>query len=189
MFNCLSCFCSCWKVADWSEGPCSQVHSLSASSRDTSRSPKMERQRAKSRSRARCLRRVSAAAPVSPLLSRSRRSHSTPTTMRRSSTCCPSRPHQSAWRTATRCMLEPSSVSRPHPVSYPNLPAIGWERTSLSAAAKAGSRWVFTSSRCWRCRINLDHSSSFKLELVWFVLNSKKRKTKKEKKNYELNLT
>lgn len=180
-------FWSCWKVANWIEGLCSLVHNLSASSPDTSPSPKMERQRAKSRSRARCRRRrVSAAAPVSPLLCRSRRSPSIPTTIRRSSTCCRSRPHQSAWRTATRSTLEPSSVSRPHLVSYPNLPAIGWERTSLSTAAKAGSRWVFTSSRCWRFRINHDRSSSFKLELVWFLLNSKNRKKKQKNQSYSI---
>lgn len=176
-------FCSCWKAADWSEGPCSQVRNLSASSPDTSPSPKMEVQRAGSRSRARCPRRVSTAAPVSPPLSRSRRSPSTPATMPRWSTRCPPRSRQSAWRTATRSTLEPSSVSRPHPVSYPNLPAIGWERTSLSTAAKAGSRWASTSSRCWRFRIN-DRSSSFKLELVWLVVNSKKTRQEKTKQKW-----
>lgn len=154
--NCLFLFCSCWnpKVVDRSEGPCSQEAKLPATFPDTSKWPKMWTPGATSPSRTKhqvlltLQRRRITAAPVSPPLfaslhPESRKNLSMPPTTWRSwaHRLLKLRPNTS--KMVRKSMLELSSVSRPHPVSYLNRPVTGSEKTSLNIATKAESKWLF----------------------------------------------
>lgn len=158
-------FPSCWKAADWNEGPRSQVARLPATCPDTTKLPRMGSHGAASPSKARPAlllaprRRVATTAPISPppstsLPPGSKKSPSTSPATWRSWTRRPPTPRPNTSKTATRCTPEPSSASRPHPVSYRNRPATGSAKTSPSAAAKAESKWLFTWSLCWSFQIS-----------------------------------
>lgn len=153
--ECLFLFPSCWKGADWSEGPRSHVANQPATCSDMTKSPRMWLQGAASPNRAHPppfptpQRRTITAARISPLLSASRLSESrknpsTLPTMWRSWTRNLLRLRPNTSKMETRSTLELSSVSRPHPVSYLNRPVTGSEKTSLSRATKAESKWLFT---------------------------------------------
>lgn len=148
-------FCSCWKVADWSEVPYSRVAKMPAACPDMTKSLRTRLHGGVSRSRAKPLllltpqRRTTTAAWKSPRLStslhsRSRRDRSTPPTMWRSQTC----PLQKLWLSAskmvTRSMPGLSSVSHLHPVCYQNHPVTGSGKTSPARATRAESKWLFT---------------------------------------------
>lgn len=163
----INLLCSCWKGAGWSGGAYTPVDNKAAASPNTTKLSRMRFQWAAGRSKAKPplsptpQRRTTPVAEKSRLLStrlnsESREKHPTPSVAWESWMCCLLKLHLNSSKMVTKSTPERSLVSLRHPASYQNLPVTGWEKTGLSRATGAESRWPSTWSLCWRFRFNHD---------------------------------